>query len=148
MHRHNLFGAALIVSAALLPATASAASAALPDGATSVVDTTVKTTSARSVLLLTVTPTDATPPSARSVVLTCEPSGGTHPKAEPSCSQLSSTGGKITAMPFSEGRYCPKIFQPVTASAAGWWSGSRVGYQETFANSCLLELATGPLFQF
>jgi hypothetical protein len=51
-------------------------------------------------------------------------------------------------MPFSEGRYCPKIFQPVTASAAGWWSGSRVGYQETFANSCLLELATGPLFQF
>jgi hypothetical protein len=148
MHRHRLLGAALIISAALLPATASAASATLPDSATSVVDTTVKTTSARSLLLLTVTATDATPHSARSVVLTCEPSGGTHPKAEPSCSQLSATGGKITAEPFTEGRYCPKIFQPVTASAAGWWTGSRVGYQETFANSCLLELATGPLFQF
>jgi hypothetical protein len=148
MHRHNLLGAALVISAALLPATASAANADLPDGATSVVDTTETTTSARSVLLLTVTVAQATPQSARSVVLTCEPSGGTHPKPEPSCSQLSAAGGRITAMPFSEGRYCPKIFQPVTASAAGWWSGSRVGYQETFANSCLLELATGPLFQF
>lgn len=156
MLRHYLLGAALITSATLLPTLASSASATVPDAATLVsasipVDAQTEASqpsTTGSILVLTVASTHLTPHSARSTVLTCDPTGGTHPRPETSCDQLTAAGGNITAMALAAGKYCPKIFQPVTATAAGWWSGSRIDYRETFANTCLLELATGPLFQF
>jgi hypothetical protein len=164
----SLFWAALMTTATAVPASASSASVilphivvnvAIPDAAmtNAAMSTAVPVnaraaadpdTNAGSVLVLRVTNTHATPHSARSVVLTCDPIGGTHPEPQTSCNQLSAVSGNITKMPFREDKYCPKIFQPVTAVAAGWWSGNRIDYQQTFANSCMLEMATGPLFKF
>jgi hypothetical protein len=78
--------------------------------------------------------------------LTCVPDGGTHPLAGDACSALTAVDGRFEALRGTPDRFCPMIFAPVTAFATGVWDGTVVRYQHTYPNSCLLEVASGPVF--
>jgi hypothetical protein len=105
-----------------------------------------------SVLVLTVAEGEdpATAPERRSAVLTCPPgSGGTHPAPGRACAALRSVDGEVGALVETDGdRVCPMIWDPVTITAEGVWKGREVSYERTFANSCVMEGATGPVFSF
>ncbi|MFH0244656.1 subtilase-type protease inhibitor [Streptomyces sp. HK10] len=105
-----------------------------------------------SVLVLTVAEGEdpATAPERRSAVLTCPPGpGGTHPAPGRACAALRSVDGEVGALvEAGTDRICPMIWDPVTITAKGVWEGSEVSYERTFANSCVMEGATGPVFSF
>ncbi|HEX8627927.1 MAG TPA: SSI family serine proteinase inhibitor [Catenuloplanes sp.] len=82
-----------------------------------------------------------------SVVLDCDTDGGTHPLPKEACELLASVGGDIAAIPPGNGA-CQTIVLPVTAVAEGVWGDRKVRYQRTFSNSCVMRLATGPVFRF
>ncbi|MGK5451374.1 subtilase-type protease inhibitor [Streptomyces radiopugnans] len=105
-----------------------------------------------SVLVLTVAGGEdpATAPERRSAVLTCPPGPtGTHPAPGRACAALRSVDGKVGALVETDtDRICPMIWDPVTIKAEGFWEGREVSYERTFANSCVMEGATGPVFSF
>jgi hypothetical protein len=85
--------------------------------------------------------------SARSVTVTCDPDGGTHPDAAAACELLRSVDGRVEQIPPAE-RACTKIYKPVTVRAAGTWRGEPREFQRTFGNQCEADAATGDLFAF
>ena len=87
------------------------------------------------------------PATARSIKLTCEPAGGTHPDPETACKQLAQVNGDFGALNVNPGP-CILIWAPVTVTAKGTWRGTPVSYQETFPNSCVLGRQTGAVFAF
>ncbi|MFP8941279.1 subtilase-type protease inhibitor [Streptomyces fenghuangensis] len=105
-----------------------------------------------SVLVLTAAAGEnpATAPERRSTTLVCPPgSGGTHPDPERACAALRSVDGEVGALVETDAdRVCPMIWDPVTITARGFWEGRQVSYERTFANSCVMEGATGPVFSF
>jgi hypothetical protein len=82
------------------------------------------------------------------VTLTCDPAGGTHPHAADACTELGKAGGDFDKLPPTPNQMCPHIVQPVTASAEGTYRGKPVGWSQTFNNTCEMNRATAPLFQF
>jgi hypothetical protein len=80
------------------------------------------------------------------VTLTCVPDGGTHPLADDACLALTAVDGRFEELRGRPDRFCPMIFAPVTAAATGVWGGAVVSYRHTYPNSCLLEVADGPVF--
>jgi hypothetical protein len=71
-----------------------------------------------------------------SVVLTCDPTGGTHPHGDKACAVLSGVGGdpsRITA----RHQACTLIYAPVDATVVGTWRGKPVSYRATFPNRCV-----------
>ncbi|CAM00048.1 subtilisin inhibitor-like [Saccharopolyspora erythraea NRRL 2338] len=82
-------------------------------------------------------------------VLTCEPSGGTHPRAEDACAVMSATGGMIEEMPAQNPQaLCPLIWRPVGVTATGLWNGKPIEYAKTFANDCVMRSQLGVVFDF
>jgi Subtilisin inhibitor-like len=79
----------------------------------------------------------------RQVTLSCLPTGGTHPDAQAACNDLINAYGNINNIPPEQGVFCPAIFLPVTATAAGTWGGLRISYGRTFSNSCFASVLTG-----
>jgi subtilisin inhibitor-like len=103
----------------------------------------------RSVFVLTVTDGEKPDPAtSKPVVLTCEPTGGTHPVTDKACAQLADVDGVFETLNVDPSAICPLIYQPVTVTARGDWRGRLVGYQETFANTCVMLARTGSVFAF
>ncbi|WP_433733660.1 SSI family serine proteinase inhibitor [Nocardia sp. CA-129566] len=102
----------------------------------------------QSELSLSVSNGDAQSSGAEQVTLTCDPAGGNHPAASEACAALTLAGGVIDKIAGSPGVLCPKIYAPVTATAAGTWHGRNFQWQKTFGNTCELHAATTPLFDF
>lgn len=128
----TLFAAATIVGAALTPAVASAEPAP-PQ---------------LSYLNLAVQP-GGDAKSSRAAVLTCDPSGGTHPKADVACNTLVSADGDFNSLPTGHANtVCPQIYEPVTFTAQGTWRDAPVKFEKQFSNSCVAESQTGQVFQF
>ena len=122
----------LLATAGLLPAAAHAREEGWP----------------RSVFRLTVTESENPDPStARSVVLTCLPAGGTHPDPDTACRQLEEVDGYFELLNVDPGA-CILIYQPVTATADGYWEGRTVTYQEIFPNECVMLRQTGAVFDY
>jgi hypothetical protein len=98
-----------------------------------------------SLVLTTVTPNG----DAKSVTLTCDPPGGTHPNAKRSCAELHAAQGDFSSLPGEPGQVmCTMEYQPVTALAAGTWRGEPVDWEHEFGNGCSLRTATGAVFLF
>ncbi|SHF43603.1 subtilase-type protease inhibitor [Streptoalloteichus hindustanus] len=141
MVRNRLVGFALVAGGALLFGLASPASAAAPDP-------TAQPGVAASTLVLSANPGERPSPSARHVVLTCEPTGGSHPDPEQACTQLAQVNGDFRDLNTRQDQACTLIYAPVTVTAHGFWRGRPVSYQETFPNECVLNVMTGSVFRF
>ncbi|MFC9976291.1 SSI family serine proteinase inhibitor [Spirillospora sp. NPDC127200] len=126
-----LTGAALALSPALLPA-APAAAAAAPAAATE--------------LRLTLTYPGTTVSGTRAVRLTCDPTGGEHPRAARACAELARSGGRFEHD--SGDRICTLEYAPVIAEAEGHWRGRPARFQREYPNGCVLRAYTGTIFAF
>jgi hypothetical protein len=101
----------------------------------------------RAALRLTLTPADGGASGARSVTLRCGPTGGTHPRAEAACAELSRSNGMIGHAP-DPGAACTMIYAPVVATARGHWDGRPVRFRAEYANRCIMAAQTGTVFRF
>ena len=84
---------------------------------------------------------------AAAVTLTCEPTGGAHPRAAKACAALAKVAGdpaRLTAKP----AMCTLEYAPITAEITGTWRGRAVDWSHTFGNSCDLARTTGVVFAF
>ncbi|MEA5366568.1 SSI family serine proteinase inhibitor [Amycolatopsis sp., V23-08] len=82
-----------------------------------------------------------------SVVLTCEPAGGTHPKRERACAVLEGVNGdfaRITA----RHQACTLIYAPVEVTAVGTWRGRPASYRTTYGNRCEADRDSDGVFGF
>ncbi|HCA86116.1 MAG TPA: hypothetical protein DEQ61_11805 [Streptomyces sp.] len=110
---------------------------------------------APSALVLTIGrgETAATAAVQRAVVLHCTPVAfGSHPAPRKACAELRAVDGEFAALPGATGEapevMCTKIWDPVVVTAEGVWEGSRVSYERSYPNSCVLSGAAGPVFDF
>jgi hypothetical protein len=87
-------------------------------------------------------------PAGKAAMLTCGPSGGTHPNAHWACTELTEADGDFDALSVEQGRMCTMLYDPVTVTANGSWRGRTIHYQKTFGNDCQLEGTTGAVFRF
>lgn len=127
-----------------------AATALAPMGAQAA-DTPASTTQAApaSVLNLSVAADARSNRQPRSVVLSCEPAGGTHPKAEQACAELDRANGRFGSLRSgNENAMCPLVYRPVTVTATGTWRGKPVEHKQTYSNACTLRAYTGAVFDF
>ncbi|WP_158581460.1 SSI family serine proteinase inhibitor [Actinomadura spongiicola] len=82
---------------------------------------------------LAVTPQEGGKP--RTATLTCEPAGGTHANAEVACAELAKVNGRIKDVPWNRGWLCLQYWEPVDATATGYWRGVPIEpYFETITN--------------
>ncbi|WP_328451152.1 SSI family serine proteinase inhibitor [Amycolatopsis sp. NBC_00438] len=82
-----------------------------------------------------------------SVVLTCNPTGGTHPKREKACEVLEGVNGDFARI---TGRHqaCTLIYAPVDVTAVGTWRGKPASYRTTYANRCEADRDSDGVFGF
>ncbi|WP_157431544.1 SSI family serine proteinase inhibitor [Actinomadura hibisca] len=117
---------------------------------------------AGTIALLTALPAQATvaPPGAelnlkvtgqskpdRGAFLACPGGLGNHPHGEQACADLATARGDFEALP-GDPHGCTKEYAPVTAVATGAWYGRPVRWSRTYANACVMDAATGPVFRF
>ena len=105
------------------------------------------TSSKSSNLLLTVNGRHIDTSSKHNVLLTCNPSGVTHPHATEACTDLATARGDFAKLP-RKPVFCPMIYAPVTASASGTYEGKHINFHQEFDNRCLLARVTGRVFEF
>jgi hypothetical protein len=81
------------------------------------------------------------------VVLTCEPTGGTHPTGDRACAVLESVDGDFTRIT-ARHQACTMIYAPVDVTAAGTWRGKPVSFHTTYANRCEANRDSDEVFAF
>ena len=96
-------------------------------------------------LYLTATRGDLRSGGTHRTLLLCDPPLG-HAHAAQACEELRAAEGDVARIPAKPDVLCPMIYAPVTVSARGEWSGRRVDYTHTFANSCVMGAETGAVF--
>lgn len=83
------------------------------------------------------------------VVLTCDPDGGTHPRARDACDSLRAVDGDITRLVPSTGSICLAVYDPHVTTATGVWQGRRRFHiQRTFVNRCQMIVSGGAVYDF
>ncbi len=82
-----------------------------------------------------------------SVVLTCEPTGGTHPKRDKACDVLIRVGGDFSRIN-SKHQACTLIYAPVDVTVAGSWRGKPVAFRTTYPNHCIANRDSDDVFAF
>ncbi|WP_353067980.1 SSI family serine proteinase inhibitor [Amycolatopsis sp. DG1A-15b] len=82
-----------------------------------------------------------------SVVLTCDPVGGTHPKRDKACAVLSGAGGDFSRIT-ARHQACTLIYAPVDVAAIGTWHGKPVSFETTYANRCEAARDSDEVFAF
>lgn len=88
-------------------------------------------------------------PASRTVVLRCDPPGGTHPKAAEACAEVAKTNGDLKQLPASTNpRACFMIYAPVKVSAEGDYHGQAMRFTAQFPNTCVMRDKTGSIFDF
>jgi Subtilisin inhibitor-like len=86
---------------------------------------------------------------SKSVELTCEPAGGTHPNANRACAEILAAQGDFDALPGDPDQVaCTMEYRPTTAAVEGTWDGEHIVWQREFSNDCTLHSATGAVFRF
>lgn len=80
--------------------------------------------------------------TTKTVTLSCDPVGGTHPDAEDACADLAKVDGDIGQIP-PIGDACPTVHDPVTAYAFGSWKGRNVVFGENYPNAACANIFTG-----
>lgn len=87
-------------------------------------------------------------PAEREATLTCDPTGGTHPKAAQACADLKKAGDFAHLPILSTPRACYMIYAPVSVTAIGHLGATLVRFQATYPNDCFLAAQTGSIFAF
>jgi hypothetical protein len=85
--------------------------------------------------------------AAVSVTLTCDPTGGNHPKGEDACDALHSAGGDFSKLPKRK-QSCTLEYAPVEVSAKGQWRGKPVEFHTKFSNRCEASAESSGVFDF
>jgi hypothetical protein len=83
----------------------------------------------------------------KGVLLNCPDDTGSHPNGKAACAALAAARGDFDAL-HGEQRTCVGENDSVTATANGTWQGRPVNWNRSFPSSCLLDVATGPVFRF
>ncbi|MGM1062916.1 SSI family serine proteinase inhibitor [Saccharothrix sp. Mg75] len=86
--------------------------------------------------------------SLRIVNLTCEPSGGLHPRADRACDALSLVDGQVAQLSPGGDAICTLEYNPVRVKATGTWRGEERWFEAEFPNPCVMHAETGPVFDF
>jgi len=87
--------------------------------------------------------------AARTATLECDPAGGTHPDATTACAELDAVNGDIRLVPPRPGWKCLGIWDPVVATASGYWPGVPIEpYSETFSNDGCARIGHGYVLDF
>lgn len=81
------------------------------------------------------------------VSLSCQPTGGSHPKRGNACASLSKVDGEFDKLQ-GEPQACTLIYAPVDVSAVGKWRGKPVTYRTTYANRCVADIESDGVFTF
>ncbi|MFB9904866.1 SSI family serine proteinase inhibitor [Allokutzneria oryzae] len=104
---------------------------------------------APSALTLTVTHDGITSEAPKVALLSCNPSGGTHPKAADACREIQFAQGDFTKLGTGNRRVaCTMEYDPFEVSATGLWRGKPVTYKATYANPCVMAASTGTVYRF
>lgn len=82
-----------------------------------------------------------------SVVLTCEPTGGTHPNRDKACEVLVRANGDFARIS-SRHQACTLIYAPVDVTVAGSWRGKPVAFRTTYPNHCIANRDSDEVFAF
>ncbi|WP_329044344.1 subtilase-type protease inhibitor [Amycolatopsis sp. NBC_01488] len=82
-----------------------------------------------------------------SVVLTCDPTGGTHPKREKACEVLDGVNGDFSRIT-ARHQMCTLIYAPVDVTAVGTWHGKPVSFRATYPNHCEADRDSNDVFAF
>jgi hypothetical protein len=82
-----------------------------------------------------------------SVTLTCDPTGGTHPRRDQACAVLSGVDGDFSRIQ-ARHQMCTLIYAPVDVTVVGTWRGKPVTYRTTFANRCEADRDSDEVFAF
>jgi hypothetical protein len=82
-----------------------------------------------------------------SVVLTCDPTGGTHPQRDKACAVLSSVGGDFSRIT-ARHQACTLIYAPVDVTVVGTWQGKPVSYRTSYPNRCAANRDSDDVFAF
>lgn len=96
---------------------------------------------------LTITVKASPEAPAKTWKLTCDPPGGTHPKAADACAALSKA--KEPFKPVPKGQMCTQIYGgPEIATVKGTWQGKEINTDFTRKNGCQLHRwsQVAPLF--
>jgi hypothetical protein len=86
------------------------------------------------------------PSTPRFATLSCDPAGGTHPRAAQACEQLAAAGGDIAAVPPYPGMGCLPVWEPVTVTARGTWRGKAVDYTAQQPAVSCAQISHGVIF--
>jgi hypothetical protein len=84
--------------------------------------------------------------SYRTLLLTCDPAGGDHPRAAQACAQLAESEGTFDRD--VQDVICTREYAPVTVEAVGRWQGRLVRFRKAYGNDCDMAARTGSLFDF
>lgn len=79
--------------------------------------------------------------------LTCEPTGGLHPRADEACLALSGVDGQVGGLSTGQA-LCTLEYDPVRVKASGTWRGETRSFEAEFPNPCVMRAETGPVFDF
>lgn len=77
--------------------------------------------------------------------LTCEPSGGLHPRADLACDALTRVDGNVGSLATGQA-VCTLEYNPVRVKATGTWRGERRTFEAEYPNPCVMHAETGPVF--
>lgn len=108
-----------------------------PSGSTSTVQPGGSAGGAKDKLTIKVQASAKAP--AKTVTLTCEPAGGSHPDASGACQTLAAAQAPFKAPPKSQTQICTKIYGgPQVANVQGTWQGKPVKAKFTRTDGCEL----------
>lgn len=102
---------------------------------------------ALSSLTLTIAPEESTSHNPRTVVLECDPTGGTHPTPEDACATLAAVDGVFEDL--NPGQFtCLPYWDPVIVTATGNWGDRTIDFQDWHSNVTCADAATDGIFAF
>jgi hypothetical protein len=126
-----LVAAVLVVAAGTVAAATPATAAAEPGG----------------VLGIMITPLPSGMPSTpRVATLTCDPTGGTHPRAAEACKDIAEAKGDIAAVPPYPRTGCLPVWQPVTVTVRGTWGGQVIDFTDDAGSVSCAAISHGAIF--
>ncbi|MET9952442.1 SSI family serine proteinase inhibitor [Streptomyces sp. NPDC006339] len=88
----------------------------------------------------------AAPANRRTVVLSCSPAAGSHPRPDRACADLDASEGRIETPPGDVA--CILLYDPVIATAHGTWQGRPVEFKRQYGNDCEMHAKTRNIFKF
>lgn len=82
----------------------------------------------------------------RTVKLTCDRDGGSHPTPRAACRLLRAVDGRPGELELESHPTCTREFRPHMVAIWGQWRGKQVKFSHVYANECVMKAAGGAAF--